>query len=249
MGAIDSQTAAFALVGFLAQMVDGCLGMAYGVTSTSFLLALGVSPAVASASVHTSEVFTTLVSGLSHRSLGNVDSALFRKLLIPGMIGAFLGAYILTAIPGNVIKPYISAYLLVMGVVILCRAVRRTAAAARPVRIVPLGFAGGFCDAIGGGGWGPIVTTTLVARGNEPHLAIGSVNFAEFFVTVVEAVTLFVILKTLYWKAVIGLVVGGVAAAPMAAFTCRKIPARPLTVLVGVLIVALSIRTIYLALA
>jgi uncharacterized membrane protein YfcA len=246
---MDGQVLLYIFVGFIAQMIDGSLGMGYGVTSTSFLLAFGVSPAIASASVHSSEVVTTLVSGLSHKTFGNVDSKLFRRLLIPGMAGAFIGACLLAVIPTNTIKPYISGYLLIMGVVIVYKVFKKAKVSETPTKIVPLGLIGGFFDAIGGGGWGPIVTSTLVAKGNEPHITIGTVNAAEFFVTVVEAMTLAVLLKTLYWKAIIGLIVGGVVAAPLAAYTCRKIPVRILMGLVGILIIALSIRTIYLALA
>ena len=239
----------FIIVGFVAQMIDGALGMAYGVSSTTFLLSLGVSPALASASVHTAEVATTAISGLSHLRLGNVDRELFSRLLIPGVIGGVVGAYILTSVPGDVIKPIISMYLLLMGLVILRKSFVPPREDVPPRRhLAPLGLIGGFFDAIGGGGWGPIVTSTLVATGNHPRFAIGSVNIAEFFVTVCESVTFFLTLGAMRWETVLGLLVGGVAAAPLAAYVCARLPARTLMRLVGSLIVLLSLRTLYMAL-
>jgi len=233
----------FIVVGFLAQLIDGALGMAYGVSSTSFLLSLGVPPAVASASVHTAEVFTTAVSGFSHWRMGNIDRQLFKRLVIPGAIGGFVGAYVLTSVPGDTIKPFITAYLLVMGAMILWKALRRNES--KPWgRMTPLGLAGGFCDAVGGGGWGPIVSSTLVATGHCPRRSIGSVNAAEFLVTFVQAVTFVTILGFAQnWKPIIGLIVGGVAAAPLAAHMCRILPRRGLMGLVGVLIVLVGVRT------
>lgn len=240
------------LVGFVAQIIDGALGMAYGVSSNAFLLSVGIPPSVASASVHVSEMFTTGISGLSHLRLGNVDKELVRKLLIPGVIGGVIGAYILTAVPGDVIKPFVSAYLLIMGVVILIKAWRQGDGGESRTPLIPLGLAGGFFDAIGGGGWGPIVTTTLVARGKHPRFAIGSVNTAEFFVTVSESVTFIVAIGMSLvqnWPVIVGLLLGGMIAAPLAAYICKRLPVRVLMALVGILIVILSIRTIYLALA
>jgi len=181
----------FILFGFIAQLIDGALGMAYGVSSNIFFLTLGVPPAIASASIHTSEIFTTAVSGISHFKFGNVDRTIFIKLLIPGVIGGILGAYILTELPGAKMKPYISLYLLIMGLMILIKVFRKIDSNEVKSKLIPLGLVGGFFDAIGGGGWGPIVTTTLVARGNTPRFAIGSVNAAEFFVTVAESITFF----------------------------------------------------------
>lgn len=239
----------FVLVGFLAQMIDGALGMAYGVSSTSVLLGIGVPPAVASACVHLAEIFTTAVSGLSHLRLGNVHKDLVTRLLLPGVLGGVLGAYILTSVPGDQIKPFIALYLLVMGAIILRKAFQLPRAQIVRSHIVPLGFLGGFCDAIGGGGWGPIVTSTLVARGNDPRFTVGSVNLAEFFVTFSESVTFLLTLRMVqHWQIVVGLLIGGVLAAPLAAYACKKLPTRTLMGLVGVLIILLSIRTIYLAL-
>ena len=245
---MDLNIVVFIIVGFVAQIIDGALGMAYGVSSNSFLLSIGIPPAAASASVHTAEVFTTCVSGISHLKFGNVDKKLFKKLLIPGVIGGVLGAYILTAVPGKTIKPFIGFYLLIMGVVILRKAFRKIEERKVETKLVPLGAVGGFFDAIGGGGWGPIVTSTLMARGHNPRRTIGSVNLSEFFVTVAEAATFFTILGLIHWQVIVGLLIGGVIAAPLAAYVCKRLPSRALMIIVGTLIMALSIRTIYLAL-
>jgi uncharacterized membrane protein YfcA len=221
--------------------------MAYGVTSTSVLLSLGVPPASASASVHTSEVFTTLTSGLSHLKLKNVDKNLFQKLLIPGMIGGALGAYILTFVPTKIIKLLAGIYLLAMGVLILRKLFQRKKTKLK-TNITLLGGIGGFLDAVGGGGWGPVVTSTLVARGDKPRLTVGSVNLAEFFVTLTEAATFFTLLGIAYLEIILGLIIGGVIAAPFAAYICKKLPARTLLAIVGTVIIVLSIRNLYLTL-
>lgn len=240
----------FILVGFLAQMIDGCLGMAYGVSASSFLLTIGVPPAAASASLHAAEVFTTAVSGFSHWRLGNVDKSLVKRLAIPGVLGGIAGAYLLVHLPGDKIKPYVSAYLLLMGLRILWKAAskRHEDSGVTKVPLAPLGLVGGIFDAIGGGGWGPIVTTTLIANGNTPRNVIGSVNLTEFFVTFSETVTFLLTLSFLgYWKIILGLVIGGGIAAPLGAFLTRKIPTKPMMVLVGILIIFLSLRTILAA--
>jgi len=235
-------------VGFVAQLIDGCLGMAYGVSSTSLLLSLGVSPGAASASVHASELLTTAVSGVSHLKFGNVDKPLLKRLLIPGIIGGATGAYILSELPGNTIKPFVAGYLMIMGGIILWKAFKKLDEREVKTKIIPLGLCGGFFDAIGGGGWGPIVTTTLVARGNNPRLTIGSVNLAEFFVTVSESIVFVLTIGLVHWKIIIGLMIGGVLAAPFAAYLCTRIPRRTMMILVGILIVGLSIRSIIVAL-
>jgi uncharacterized membrane protein YfcA len=239
----------FIVVGFVAQMIDGALGMAYGVSSNSFLLSLGIPPAAASASVHAAEVFTTAVSGLSHWRLGNVDWGLLRRLLIPGVIGAVAGAYILTAVPGDVLKPIVAVYLLLMGVVIVVKAFRQPHNGEARTPVIPLGLAGGFFDAVGGGGWGPIVTSTLLARGHNPRNSIGSVNLAEFFVTLSQSIVFLLTIGFVHWQIILGLLIGGVLAAPLAAFGARKIPAKALMLLVGGLIILLSLRTLIQALA
>jgi uncharacterized protein len=239
---------AFILIGFAAQMIDGALGMAYGVSSNTFLLSLGLPPASASASVHAAEVFTTGASGFSHWRLKNIDMTLAKRLIIPGVLGGVTGAYILTSLDGDLVKPWISAYLMIMGIVILVKAFQHIQPADKPIRHVGiLGLIGGFFDAIGGGGWGPVVTTTLVARGNLPRFTIGTVNFVEFFVTLAQSITFLIALNfSDYWQVILGLLVGGVLAAPIAALVARRLPAKALMVLVGITIILLSIRTIAL---
>jgi uncharacterized protein len=242
----------FVLVGFIAQMIDGALGMAYGVSSNTFLLSIGIPPAIASASVHMAEVITTGVSGIAHWRLGNIDWTLVKRLALPGVIGGAAGAYLLTSIDGDFIKPFISGYLLIMGVVILVKAFNykvKPHSGVHTRRVSILGVIGGFFDAIGGGGWGPIVTTTLVARGKNARLTIGSVNFSEFFVTLAESVTFILTLSFLgYWHIILGLLIGGAIAAPLAARATQKLPVKALMLMVGLLIIGLSIRTIVLAL-
>ncbi|MBI3160955.1 MAG: sulfite exporter TauE/SafE family protein [Chloroflexi bacterium] len=249
---MESAFLLYVLVGFVAQLIDGALGMAYGVSSNTFLLSLGIPPAAASASVHMAEVVTTGISGLTHWKLGNVDWKLVRRLLIPGVIGGLLGAYVLTSLDGNIIKPYIASYLLIMGLVIIYKAftaqMKKKPDEYHGPRISLLGLFGGFCDAIGGGGWGPVVTSTLVARGKYPRVTIGSVNFTEFFVTLGQSI-LFVIALSFgeYWQIILGLLLGGAIAAPLAALLTNKLPIKTLMIMVGILIVLLSIRTLVLA--
>ena len=243
----------YVLVGFVAQMIDGALGMAYGVSSNSFLLSLGIPPAAASASVHMAEVVTTGISGYSHWKLGNVDWKLVKRLLIPGVLGGVAGAYILTSIDGNVIKPYIAAYLLFMGGLIIYKALtaqpRKKPDEYHGPKVSLLGVIGGFCDAIGGGGWGPVVTSTLVARGKFPRTTIGSVNFSEFFVTFAQSVIfVFTLNFAEYWQIILGLLIGGGIAAPLAARMTTRLPIKTLMIMVGSLIIILSIRTLYLSL-
>ncbi|MGC4405341.1 sulfite exporter TauE/SafE family protein [Methyloversatilis sp. MC4-4] len=230
-----------AAVGFIAQSIDGALGMAYGISATTFLLGTGASPAVASASVHIAEIFTTGLSGLSHLRLGNVDRKLMLKLLIPGVIGGVLGALVVTKFDGAALKPWISGYLLVMGIYVLAKAWRhRRKPAQEPKHVAKLALFGGFVDAAGGGGWGPVVTTSLVGAGQDPRRTIGSVNFAEFFIAIASAGAFVIFIDAAPWATVAGLVAGGMFAAPLAAFLCRALPARALLVLVGTLISGLS---------
>ena len=241
----DQNFILFVIIGFTAQMVDGALGMAYGVSTTTLLLTLGVSPAVASASVHVAETFTTGLSGISHFSFGNVNWYLVKRLVIPGSIGAIIGAYILSSIEGEIIKPYISAYLLAMGALILFKAIRKIEISNVRSHLIPLGLVGGFLDAIGGGGWGPIVVSTLLARGNDPRFTIGSVNFAEFFVTLAASITFLLTVGLVQWQIILGLAVGGGIAAPLAAYVSKHLHTRTLMIIVGVLIILLSVRTLF----
>jgi uncharacterized membrane protein YfcA len=247
-GMTDTNIFLIIFIGFLAQIIDGSLGMAYGVSSTTFLTTVGVPVKVASASVHTAEVFTTLFSGVSHWKMKNVDWSIFRRLVIPGVTGGALGAYVLVNFPGDLISPFVSAYLLVMGIVVLVRGIHGTG---RKLitgnRLIPVGLIGGFFDAVGGGGWGPIVTSTMVASGHPPRYTIGSVNTAEFFVTIVQALTFTLFLGIgQYWKYIVGLAIGGVIAAPLAAYICKMVSDKKLLLIVGVLIVLLNIRNIIL---
>jgi uncharacterized membrane protein YfcA len=237
----------FVLIGFAGQAIDGALGMAYGVTCSTALIALGIAPAVASASVHTAEIFTTAASGFSHWRLGNVDMRLVARLAVPGMIGGALGAYFLTSFPGETLVPYVSAYLLILGAVIVWRAFR-----SRPARhdistprAIGLGLTGGFLDAAGGGGWGPIVTSSLIGSGAAPRMAIGSVNLAEFFVAATITATFIATIGLELWPIIAGLIIGGVLAAPLAAYAASRIPAKPLMVIVGCLVILISARNIF----
>jgi len=240
----------FVAVGFLAQLVDGALGMAYGVVSTTVLLTLGVAPANASASVHVAELFTTLASAASHLWHGNVDKRLFWRLAPAGIVGGAIGAFILTSVDGAQIKPYIVAYMAVMGCVIIWRTVK----ASVPWRnltdgAVPLGLVGGFVDAVGGGGWGPVVSSTLVGAGGQPRYVIGTVNTAEFLVTASISATFVIALLTGHWEdagdlmqnaaAVAGLIVGGLCAAPLAGYAVKTVAPRTLGIAVGVLVLTL----------
>jgi uncharacterized protein len=242
----------FLLVGFLAQLVDGALGMAYGVTATTVLLSFGVPPAHASAATHAAEVFTTAASGSSHIFYKNVDWRLFWRLAPAGMVGGALGVFVLTSFDAHIMRPFIFTYLGVMGAYILFRSRRPVADNAVSPRVVaPLGVAGGFLDATGGGGWGPIVTTTLLGAGQKPRFAIGTVNAVEFLVTATISASFVIALLTGHWQeagnllthapAVGGLIVGGVVAAPLAGYVVKVVPPQVLGLLVGVLIVCLSL--------
>ena len=241
----------FLMVGVLAQAVDGALGMAYGVISSSVLLALGVPPAMASASVHAAEVFTTAASASSHAWHRNVEWRLFLPLAIAGVVGGVLGAYVLTGIDSNLIKPFVIAYLALIVVWILWRAGHDVRPRRLPAWITaPIGIVGGFLDAIGGGGWGPTVSSAMVGSGHDPRKAIGTVNTAEFFLTVAISATFVWALVTGHWEeagalenhaaAVGGLVVGGLIAAPFAGLIVKKIPRKVLTYAVGGLLLTLA---------
>jgi uncharacterized protein len=240
----------FIAVGFVAQMIDGAIGMAYGVTSASVLLSLGIPPATTSACVHAAETFTTAASGAAHWRLGNVDRKLLVRLAVPGMLGGAIGAYVLTALPGEKIKPFINAYLLLIGLFIIWKAATKgTGDAPAPSRVAPLGFVGGLLDSIGGGGWGPIVTSTLIGQGTTPRYAIGTVNLAEFFVTFTISATFVATIGLELWPIIAGLIIGGVIAAPFAAYATKSIPPKALMILVGCVVVILSLRGIINALA
>ena len=242
----------FALAGLVAQLVDGSLGMAYGVTSTSVLLAAGTAPAVASASVHLAEVGTTLVSGTSHWRFGNVDWKVVGLLAVPGAVGAVLGAYVLVNLTEDA-APYMALVLLLLGVYVLLRFSSRKIAATvvsrpRPGKrfLTPLGVVAGFLDASGGGGWGPVATSTLLASGRlEPRKVVGSVSTSEFVVAVAASVGFLFSLsqEPLDWTTILALMVGGMIAAPFAAYLVRILPPRVLGTAAGGLIIITNTRT------
>ena len=240
----------FILVGFAAQLVDGALGMAFGVISTTLFVTLGVPPALASASVHTVECFTTGVSGISHMVQRNVDWKMLSRLAVPGVLGAVLGAYVLTQIDAATVKPFILAYLSGIGVYLIWRGFRYPPEHSPPKIVEPLGLAGGFLDAAGGGGWGPVVTGNLLVQGAEPRRVIGTVNTAEFLVTVSASATF---IAALGWQAfsaaTVGLLIGGVVAAPFAAVVARHTNPKVLLALVGTVLTLTSAYGIYRAIA
>ncbi len=240
-----------ALVGLAAQLVDGSLGMAYGVTSTTLLLAAGTAPAMASASVHLAEVGTTLVSGASHWKFGNVDWSVVRRIALPGAVGAFLGATVLSHLSTEAAAPWMSAILLGLGVYLLVRftfgSITRRTGSVRTRFLVPVGLFGGFIDASGGGGWGPVATPALLSDGKmEPRKVIGTVDTSEFAVSVAASIGFFLGLgsEVLDLQVVTALLAGGVIAAPIAAALVRLVPPRLLGAAVGGVIVLTNSRTI-----
>jgi uncharacterized membrane protein YfcA len=229
-------------IGFLAQIIDGALGMAFGTVSNAFMLALGLPPAQASALVHTAEVFTTGASAASHIYYRNVDWRLVGRLGVAGMIGAILGAWLLSNLDVSAARRYVYLYLLLMGIYIVLKSMQIAPVRQASARWTsPLGFAGGFLDASGGGGWGPIVTSTLIGTGHAPRQTVGSVNAAEFLVTVAAATTFFVELGAAHLQHLLPLVLGGMLAAPVGGWAVKRVSARVLMAAVGTLIVTLSL--------
>jgi len=232
----------FILIGFAAQVVDGALGMAFGVISNTALLWIGVPPAAASAGVHTVETFTTAVSGVSHVLHRNVDWTLSLRLMIPGVVGGVLGAYVLSNIDASMARPFILAYLGSIGVYLLFRGIRHRHRERAPRIVEPLGLVGGFLDAAGGGGWGPVVTSNLLVQGGTPRTTIGTVNTAEFFLTATISATF---LTQLGWAAfthaTVGLLIGGVLAAPVGAILAKRVKADTLMTFVGGVLIATSL--------
>lgn len=228
--------------GFAAQIVDGALGMAFGVICNTLLVAvIGLPPARASANVHIVETFTTAISGISHFVSGNIDRSLFLRLLIPGIIGGVTGAYILTNIDGDTIKPFILGYLICIGVYLLVRGILYPPKIQKPKVVEPLGLIGGFLDAAGGGGWGPIVTSNLLVQGVEPRKVVGTVNSVEFFLTLcVSATFIFQLGLKDFATATVGVLIGGVIAAPFGAIMAKKIPTRTMLILVGIVLIITS---------
>ena len=234
------------IIGVIAQTIDGSIGMAYGVTATTFLLSQGVSPAVASSSIHISEIFTTGASGLSHWRLGNINKKLFLNLVFPGVAGGLIGVLILTNIDGQILKPWIAIYLMIMGIYIILKAFKKNILNTKinSKKITPLAFAGGMIDAVGGGGWGPVVTTTLLSSGHEPKKTIGSVNSAEFFITTTTGLSFAIFIGINNPETIFGLISGGVLIAPFAAKITTKLPTKLIMLIVGILITFLSMITV-----
>ena len=237
----------FFIIGFLAQLVDVALGMAYGLTSTTLLLSIGLPPVVASATTHAAECITTGFSALAHHQFGNVNRDLFRRLLLPGMIGAVIGAFILTQIDGNTIKPFIALYLLMMGCIIIVKVFRQFPPTNVTHHLIPLAFGGAMMDAIGGGGWGPIVTSTLLVRGSDVRTTIGSVNACEFFIAMTTSLTFLLRGVNIQWEVILALALGGALAAPIGALICKHMPFKLLMFIVGTLIIFLSSYMIWLS--
>lgn len=248
---LSTDFALYVLAGFVAQMIDGALGMAYGVTVTTFLLSLGIpaiTPAVASASMHASEIFTTGSSSLVYMRYKNVNMKLFKKLLWPGIIGAVFGAAAVSFISKEyilIVKPLVAVYTLVLGVLIIVRALNIHLRNKNKIRqIFPVALAGGFLDSVGGGGWGPIVTTSLVAGGRHLRYSVGSSHLAKFFVAIISTITFFFLIGLSHWHIIFGLVIGGMLAAPISIYFSNKVPIKKGLIFVGVLVIVISLKTI-----
>ncbi|WP_374989436.1 sulfite exporter TauE/SafE family protein (plasmid) [Priestia megaterium] len=245
----------FAIIGFLAQLIDGSLGMAYGVTSSSLLLTFGMAPAIASASIHLSEVVTTAASGISHMKFGNVDRQALFKLIIPGSIGAFIGACFLSNVPGDIVKPYISLFLLMLGIYVVIRFVFKDKKSSDKKNLnlstkqaIPLGLIAGFADATGGGGWGPLTTPILLSKNsNSARKVIGTVDTSEFAIAISATLGFLISLgwQDVNWLWVIALMLGGIIAAPIAAWLVKIMPSFLLGVLVGGFIILTNVWTLF----
>lgn len=232
----------FIAVGFAAQLVDGALGMAFGVITNTLLVGvLGVPPAQASQRVHVVECFTTAVSGISHLLHGNIDKSLFFRLLIPGVAGGVLGAYVLTSLDADVVKPFVLLYLTGIGLYLLTRGLFYPPKIKVAKHVAPLGLVGGFLDAAGGGGWGPVVTSNLLIQGADPRRVVGTVSAVEFFLTVsVSAAFIYHLGLADVAGATLGLLIGGIAAAPLGAFAAKRFAAKHMLILVGVVLTLTS---------
>ena len=239
----------FIIVGFAAQAVDGALGMAFGVITNTFLVGvLGIAPARASAKVHLVECVTTAVSAASHLLHGNIDRRLFLRLLIPGMIGGVTGAYLLSNIDASIVKPFVLGYLVLIGLYLLARGILYPPKHQKPKVVEPLGLLGGFLDAAGGGGWGPVVTSNLLVQGVEPRKVIGTVNSVEFFLTLTISATFIANLGFQDFAGpVVGLLIGGVLAAPFGAYMAKRIPTKPMLIMVGVVLTITSAYGVFIA--
>ncbi|MBY0535999.1 MAG: TSUP family transporter [Chitinophagaceae bacterium] len=242
---LDANFPIMLLAGFIAQLVDGALGMGYGVTSATVLMSAGVSPAAISGSIHTAETFASGVSGYSHYKFGNVNMKLFKALVIPGVLGAVAGAILLTQLGdkyGNYVRPFIAIYTLFLGIKFIINAFKEIKPQKKIKRYSVLAAVGGFFDSFGGGGWGPIVTSTLINRGRNHRFAVGTVSLTEFFVTVSSAFTFFTMIGLTHWQTIVGLIIGGTIAAPIAAKLAGKLPRKTAFLLLGALVIFWSAR-------
>jgi uncharacterized protein len=234
--------------GFVFALIDGAIGMSYGVTSTSFSLAMGIPPASASMGVHLSEIMSNGIAGWMHYRMGNINWKLFKLLLIPGIIGAVTGAYLVSSLEhySQFTKPFVSLYTLILGIVILSKAFKTgiKKSSDKIKKIGLLGLGGGFIDAVGGGGWGSIVLSTLIAGGRHPLFSLGTVKLSRFFIALTSSVTFIFMLNTHHWEAVAGLVIGSAIASPIAAKISNRISAKAIMVAVGVIVILISIRSI-----
>ncbi|MFN4286458.1 MAG: sulfite exporter TauE/SafE family protein [Lacibacter sp.] len=242
---LDSNFHWFILAGFLAQMVDGALGMGYGVTSAAILLSTGASPAAISGSIHTSEVFASAASGYSHYRFGNVNMKLFKALVIPGVIGAAVGAFFLVYTGeeyGKLIRPAVAVYTMFLGIKFIMNAFRELKPQKKFKRYRLLAAFGGFFDSFGGGGWGPIVTSTLINNGRSHKYVVGSVSLTEFFITLTSAFTFFTLIGISHWQMIIALIIGSLIAAPFAAKLAGRLPKKTAYLLLGALVIIWSVR-------
>lgn len=249
-GGFDTSFKWMFLAGFLAQLVDGALGMGYGLVSISVLLSTGISPVAISGSIHTAEIFASGASGYSHYKFGNVNKKLFKALVIPGVIGAVFGALLLYVLDGQgekssqTVRAILAIYTLFLGIKILLNAFKSQLEKKRFKHYSILAGSGGFLDSFGGGGWGPLVTSTLINKGRTPRYVIGTVSITEFFVTLSSAFTFFILLGVSHWQTILGLILGGLIAAPIAARLVGKIPQKTSFILIGLLVIIWSIRLI-----
>lgn len=236
------------LVGFLAQMVDGALGMGYGVTSTAALLSIGVPLPAISGSIHTAEMFSSGASGFSHYKFGNINKKLLKLLIIPGVLGSVAGAILLSKLGityANIVKPILACYTMILGIRILYNAFKKSRKKKKVKRVGWLALAGGFLDSFGGGGWGPLVTSTLISKGKTPRYVIGTVSLSEFFVTFASAITFFTFLGLSHWQVILGLIIGGLIAAPLAARLAGKLPLKTMFIGVGTLVIIWSLNILF----
>nr|WP_249665493.1 sulfite exporter TauE/SafE family protein [Mucilaginibacter sp. Bleaf8] len=235
--------------GFVFAMIDGAVGMSYGVTSTTFSLSMGIPPASASMGVHLSEIFSCGIAGWMHYRMGNINWKLFKLLLIPGIIGAVTGAYLLSSLEhySMYTKPVVSVYTLILGIVIFKKAFNKKPkkSADKIKRIPMLGLGGGFIDAVGGGGWGSIVLSSLIAGGRHPRFSLGTVKLSRFFVAMMGSLTFMSMLNSAHWPAIIGLIIGSALASPIAARISNKISTKIIMTSVGIIVILVSLKSIY----